>query len=160
MKNLTVGSKAINSTLICLIENPGKWVGTETGKMVTRWDEELKFECENEDGSVWYTDNILEAVEWLYCGDIDNRELFFLDQQFVDDVTEAAKKQAKREAQIEVLKGVKKFHDMEAKLFGGTYMKLLHRGEIDDEYQGLANAHTRSSIAVQGLIDELEKRGE
>lgn len=103
MKKLTVGSKAINSTLICLIENPGKRVGTETGKMVTRWDEELKFECENEDGSVWYTDNILEAVEWLYCGDIDNRELFFLDQQFVDDVTEAAKKQAKREAKREIL---------------------------------------------------------
>lgn len=99
MKNLTVGSKVINSTVMFLIKNPGKWVGTETGKMVTRWDKELKFECENEDGSVWYTDNILEAVEWLYTDEDDS---ISLDMEDVEELIDKTEKRGKLEALEEI----------------------------------------------------------
>lgn len=165
MKKYTATSQAINYATKHLLDRPGTWASAETGKMVTRWDDELKFECESDKG-VFYTDNIMEAVGWLYAEQDPYKEeskpeseVKFTTEASVQ-VTDEYIEKVKREAQIEVLKGVKKFHDTEAKLFGSTYMKLLHKGEIDDEYQGLANAHTRSSIAVQGLIDELEKRGE
>lgn len=154
MKKLTVGSKAINSTLISLIKNPGKWVGTKTGKMVTRWDEELKFECENEDGSVWYTDNILEAVEWLYCGDIDNRELFFLDQQFVDDVTEAAKKQAKREAKREILEHLQAHLDVMAQQSWELYIdEGVEQG--NDMHLGEQRAFAMTLAQVNTILKNL-----
>lgn len=165
MKKYTATSQAINYATKHLLDRPGTWASAETGKMVTRWDDELKFECESDKG-VFYTDNIMEAVDWLYTEQDPYKEEskpeseVKFSAEVIIQVTDEYIDKAKREAQIEVLKGVKKFHDTEAKLFGSTYMKLLHRGEIDDEYQGLANAHTRSSIAVQGLIDELEKRGE
>ena len=165
MKKYTATSQAINYATKHLLDRPGTWASAETGKMVTRWDDELKFECESDKG-VFYTDNIMEAVDWLYAEQDPYKEeskpepeVKFSAEVSVD-ITDEYIDKAKREAQIEVLKGVKKFHDTEAKLFGSTYMKLLHKGEIDDEYQGLAKAHTRSSITVQGLIDELEKRGE
>lgn len=165
MKKYTATSQAINYATKHLLDRPGTWASAETGKMVTRWDDELKFECESDKG-VFYTDNIMEAVDWLYAEQDPYKEEskpeseVKFSAEVIIQVTDEYIDKAKREAQIEVLKGVKKFHDTEAKLFGSTYMKLLHKGEIDDEYQGLANAHTRSSIAVQGLIDELEKRGE
>lgn len=165
MKKYTATSQAINYATKHLLDRPGTWASAETGKMVTRWDDELKFECESDKG-VFYTDNIMEAVDWLYTEQDPYKEEskpeseVKFSAEVIIQVTDEYIDKAKREAQIEVLKGVKKFHDTEAKLFGSTYMKLLHKGEIDDEYQGLANAHTRSSIAVQGLIDELEKRGE
>lgn len=165
MKKYTATSQAINYATKHLLDRPGTWASAETGKMVTRWDDELKFEYESDKG-VFYTDNIMEAVDWLYTEQDPYKEEskpeseVKFSAEVIIQVTDEYIDKAKREAQIEVLKGVKKFHDTEAKLFGSTYMKLLHKGEIDDEYQGLANAHTRSSIAVQGLIDELEKRGE
>lgn len=165
MKKYTATSQAINYATKHLLDRPGTWASTETGKMVTRWDDELKFECESDKG-VFYTDNIMEAVGWLYAEQDPYKEEskpeseVKFSAEVIIQVTDEYIDKAKREAQIEVLKGVKKFHDTEAKLFGSTYMKLLHKGEIDDEYQGLAKAHTRSLIAVQGLIDELEKRGE
>lgn len=165
MKKYTATSQAINYATKHLLDRPGTWASAETGKMVTRWDDELKFECESDKG-VFYTDNIMEAVDWLYTEQDPYKEEskpepeVKFSAEVIIQVTDEYIEKVKREAQIEVLKGVKKFHDTEAKLFGSTYMKLLHKGEIDDEYQGLANAHTRSSIAVQGLIDELEKRGE
>ena len=165
MKKYTATSQAINYATKHLLDRPGTWASAETGKMVTRWDDELKFECESDKG-VFYTDNIMEAVDWLYTEQDPYKEEskpeseVKFSAEVIIQVTDEYIDKAKREAQIEVLKGVKKFHDTEAKLFGSTYMKLLHKGEIDDEYQGLANSHTRSSIAVQVLIDELEKRGE
>lgn len=165
MKKYTATSQAINYATKHLLDRPGTWASAETGKMVTRWDDELKFECESDKG-VFYTDNIMEAVGWLYAEQDPYKEEskpeseVKFSAEVIIQVTDEYIDKAKREAQIEVLKGVKKFHDTEAKLFGSTYMKLLHKGEIDDEYQGLAKAHTRSLIAVQGLIDELEKRGE
>ena len=142
------------------LERRGQW------KSIRHWEsDKWKFECVS-DTEYFKTESIFEAVDWFY-DDLKPDEKESKSESEVKfsakarvDITDEYIDKAKREAQIEVLKGVKKFHDTEAKLFGSTYMKLLHKGEIDDEYQGLANAHTRSSVAVQGLIDELEKRGE
>lgn len=65
MKKYTATSQAINYATKHLLDRPGTWASAETGKMVTRWDDELKFECESDKG-VFYTDNIMEAVDWLY----------------------------------------------------------------------------------------------
>ena len=66
MKKYTATSQAINYATKHLLDRPGTWASVETGKMVTRWDDELKFECESDKG-VFYTDNIMEAVGWLYA---------------------------------------------------------------------------------------------
>jgi hypothetical protein len=66
MKKYIATSQAINYAIKHLLDRPGTWASAETGKMVTRWDDELKFECESDKG-VFYTDNIMEAVDWLYA---------------------------------------------------------------------------------------------
>ena len=64
MKKLSATTNIINKTTKWLLEKP-TCVGTDKGKMVTRWDEKFEFECESDD-AVFTTENILEAVEWLY----------------------------------------------------------------------------------------------
>ena len=156
----------LKAHVVNVLSAPEKWVATkDRSRMVTHWGRKWEFECES-DTECFTTESIFDAVDWLYAEQDPYKEEskpeseVKFSAEVIIQVTDEYIDKAKREAQIEVLKGVKKFHDTEAKLFGSTYMKLLHKGEIDDEYQGLANAHTRSSVAVQGLIDELEKRGE
>ena len=107
----------------------------------------------------------LVKLNWLYAEQDPYREeskpeseVEFSAEASVQ-VTDEYIERVKREAQVEVLKEVKALHDREAKHFGAVFMGLLKRGRINDEYKGLTNAHSHSSLAVQGLIDEIEKKG-
>lgn len=106
MKKYTATSQAINYATKHLLDRPGTWASAETGKMVTRWDDELKFECESDKG-VFYTDNIMEAVGWLYAEQDPYKEeskpeseVKFTTEasvQVTDEYIEKAKREAKRE---------------------------------------------------------------
>ena len=150
---------------IKILLNPKSWIATENkSRMVTRWTHEEEFECES-DTECFTTEDLSEAVNWLYAEQDPYREeskpeseVEFSAEASVQ-VTDEYIERVKREAQVEVLKEVKAFHDREAKHFGAVFMGLLKRGRINDEYKGLTNAHSHSSLAVQGLIDEIEKKG-
>lgn len=112
MKKYTATSQAINYATKHLLDRPGTWASAETGKMVTRWDDELKFECESDKG-VFYTDNIMEAVDWLYAEQDPYKEeskpeseVKFTTEASVQ-VTDEYIEKAKREAQIEMVHRIK-----------------------------------------------------
>lgn len=114
MKKYTATSQAINYATKHLLDRPGTWASAETGKMVTRWDDELKFECESDKG-VFYTDNIMEAVDWLYAEQDPYKEeskpeseVKFTTEASVQ-VTDEYIEKAKREAQIEMVHRIKTY---------------------------------------------------
>lgn len=155
----------LKAHVVNVLSAPEKWVATQDqSRMVTHWGRKWEFECES-DTECFTTESIFDAVDWLYAEQDPYKEeskpepeVKFSAEVSVQ-VTDEYIEEVKREAQIEVLKEVKAFNDREAKYFGGVFMGLLKRGRINDEYKGLTNAHSHSSLAVQGLIDELEKKG-
>lgn len=114
MKKYTATSQAINYATKHLLDRPGTWASAETGKMVTRWDDELKFECESDKG-VFYTDNIMEAVDWLYTEQDPYKEEskpeseVKFSAEVIIQVTDEYIDKAKREAQIEMLHRIKTY---------------------------------------------------
>lgn len=146
MRKLTVNALAINATLRHLLFNSATSVD-HNGKIVTRHGEPLEFECDCECQN-FTTENVMEAVEWLYCEDIDDRELFFLDQQFVDDVTEAAKKQAKREVLTDLQKGYL-FKEM-------LKLKELYSMDENPEFDIMSDTVIEIMVHINKMLFELE----
>lgn len=114
MKKYIATSQAINYAIKHLLDRPGTWASAETGKMVTRWDDELKFECESDKG-VFYTDNIMEAVDWLYAEQDPYKEESKPESEVKfsaeakPEITREDIEEAKREAQIEMVHRIKTY---------------------------------------------------
>jgi hypothetical protein len=150
MKKYTATSQAINYATKHLLDRPGTWASAETGKMVTRWDDELKFECESDKG-VFYTDNIMEAIEWLYTDGSTTDTNTIIAKEMLEKVKRYCIKQAKRTYDI-----YNKPHKLVSEAYAGenyAYKDVVIA--INSVIEDLGEIDTKESVAIQAKSEVL-----
>ena len=98
---------------IKILLNPKSWIATENkSRMVTRWTHEEEFECES-DTECFTTEDLSEAVNWLYAEQDPYREESKPEVEFTaeakTEITREDIEEAKREAQIEMVHRIKTY---------------------------------------------------
>lgn len=98
---------------IKILLNPKSWIATENkSRMVTRWTHEEEFECES-DTECFTTEDLSEAVNWLYAEQDPYREESKPEVEFTaeakTEITEEDIEKAKKEAQVEMLNRIKTY---------------------------------------------------